>query len=54
MLDFIRRMLLRNLGIKILSLILALILWFYVSDEINKEGEKESTLHLRSKTQVFK
>lgn len=33
----------RNIGLKILALILALVFWFYITNEVNKESERRDT-----------
>lgn len=41
MMPFIRRMLTENVGLKIVSLILAVIAWFYIVDELHKGTSEE-------------
>lgn len=42
MLNFIERFFSRNIGLKITALILTLVLWFYVSNEL-KKGNSQVT-----------
>lgn len=44
MLQFIRNFFTKNLGLKILSLILALLVWFYIVNELNKGSNEELQL----------
>lgn len=44
MLEFLRRFFVKHLGLKILSLILALLVWFYIVNELNKGSLEEMQL----------
>ena len=41
MLDFLRGLFTRNIGLKVLALFLALALWFYIVNELKKGSEEE-------------
>ncbi len=42
MLNFIRKFFIENVGLKIISLVLAFMLWFYVVSELKKGSEEEN------------
>ncbi len=44
MFGFIKNLLTRNIALKIVSLVLALALWFYIVNELNKGSEEERML----------
>ncbi|OQX53046.1 MAG: hypothetical protein B5M48_04075 [Candidatus Omnitrophica bacterium 4484_213] len=46
MLQMIKKFLLHNLALKLISLFLAIILWFYVAGEQNEDLEKRATLNI--------
>ncbi len=41
MLEFVKRFFTKHLGLKILSLVLALLVWFYIVNELNKGSDEE-------------
>ena len=44
MLEFLRKIFVKNMGLKIISLVLALALWFYIVNELNKGSDEERQL----------
>jgi len=43
-LEFLRKIFVKNIGLKITALILALALWFYIVNELNKGSDEERQL----------
>ncbi|MDP3804675.1 MAG: hypothetical protein Q8Q87_03885 [Candidatus Omnitrophota bacterium] len=44
MLEFLRKIFVKNIGLKITALILALAFWFYIVNELNKGSDEERQL----------